>query len=138
LFTQYQNRANLIKLYKLGSPTTQQQVIDWVYDDAKFKAFDPAKQGVITDKDGNKCKVFKYPIKVWASTNDPVINFAEVTNLVNMINAGGGYAILRAIASYSHDPQLEGTPVGTFVYNGETLNIYPIAKETVLWFNRYK
>jgi hypothetical protein len=138
LFTGYQNRANIIKLYGLGNPTTQQQVNDWVYDDTKLKSFDPFLQGVVTDNDGNKCKIFKAPIKLWISTSDPVIDETAVSDLAAMINRAGGYAILRQVLSDSHDPQLAGTPVGTFTYNGQTQNIYPVAQEILLWFNRYK
>jgi hypothetical protein len=74
--------------------------------------------------------------------NDPNFNIACSIRQVTAIKNAGGMAWLRRFPSGGHAPDTAGTvvssPSGNTILNGASVGtIYPLAEETLLFFNRF-
>jgi hypothetical protein len=151
-------KTAMIKIYGFAETTPGSGI--YVYDEEKLKGFNPVLNGMISfDKTSkllsnnievttanaltNLDEVKKYPcpVKIWHSTDDPIVNFAVSQRHINSIRKGGQIAYLRSIPSGGHAPLEVGepltTPSGNTNYKGTTLSIKPIVEEIYLWFKRF-
>ena len=112
---------------------------EYVYDETKVCGYNPINRKVTVG--GTDYTPYPCPIKIWHCQNDDTVAFSVTQQFVNQIKNAGGNAILRPIASNSHQPQLVGTPVadpsGNTNFRGTTLTIYPMVEELLLWVARY-
>jgi hypothetical protein len=137
LFSSYQNRANIIKIYGMTPVTTQAELNAATIEADKIKGFDPYNYNTFKDFNGNYCKIHTVPYKLWQPIDDPVISITTAREFVSRIKNAGGYAILREMASGGHAPETAGSIIGTFTYFGSTINLYPPMHELKLWFDRF-
>ena len=138
LYSQYQNRANIIQLYGMTPVNNQAELTAAIYDPAKVKGFDPLNTNIYKDENGSIAKYFNIPVKLWQPVNDEKVLISYSREFVKRINNGGGYAILREMASGGHAPETAGTPIKTFVYEQKQYQVYPAVEELLIWFNRFK
>ena len=87
-------------------------------------------------------KRYPCPLKIWHCDNDPTVNIACSIRQVTAIKNAGGMAWLRRFPSGGHAPDTAGTvvsnPSGNIILNGASVGtIYPLAEETLLFFNRF-
>jgi hypothetical protein len=87
-------------------------------------------------------KRYPCPLKIWHCDNDPTVNIACSIRQVTAIKNAGGMAWLRRFPSGGHAPDTAGTavssPSGNTILNGASVGtIYPLAEETLLFFNRF-
>lgn len=148
--TSFGNRLNIIKLYGMADPTvfeadgttvnvsaSQANLNNSVFEADKVIGFAPMLTGVWEDA-GVKKKKLKAPYKIWQPIDDPAVLHSSAVTFINMLKAGGSYAILRTMDSGGHAPETAGTTLGTFVYDGQTLNLKPAAVECAQWYKRFK
>lgn len=147
--TSFGNRLNLIKLYGMADPTvfepdgvtvnvsaSQTNLNSSTFEADKMIGFAPMLTNVWDDA-GVKKKKLKVPYKIWQPLDDPAVLHSSAVTFTNMLKAGGSYAILRTMDSGGHAPETAGTPIGTFVYDGATLNLHASVAELLQWYNRF-
>ena len=147
------------KLYGFSKDGNDQ----YIYDADKVNGYNPIINGMESYANGERVtsvgtyeftthylngvavteyKRYPCPLKIWHCDNDPTVNIACSIRQVTAIKNAGGMAWLRRFPSGGHAPDTAGTivsnPSGNTILNGASVGtIYPLAEETLLFFNRF-
>jgi predicted esterase len=136
-FSSYQNRANIIRIYGMTPVNTQEELDAAVIEPDKVKGFDPYNYNLVEGLNGDLHKIHNTPYKIWHPIDDTKVDIQKSRDIVNRIKKAGGYAILREMNEGGHSPDTAGPSIGTFTYNGSTLNLHVAVQELYYWFNRF-
>ena len=147
-------RLNIARIFDYPAVTTNSELEALEYDASKTKGYDPWERNVEDMYTGfvqNSSGLWKLPsgtsvddivmkkhvrcpVKIWAAENDATLSADVMKVFVKAIKNAGQTADLQLFTTGNHSIPSNQTSIGTFVENGETVDLYPIAKDVALWF----
>ena len=152
-------RLNIARMFGFPAVSTNIQLLNLDYDPDLTMGYDPwtrnvedpyndfVKQegsdflyrlpdGVTVDQITMK-KYSKAPLKIWAAEDDNKLSADVFKVFIKAMRNTGQIAELKLYNQGEHHVQQYQTAVGTFVENGETCDLYPIALDVALWFYNF-
>jgi hypothetical protein len=82
-------------------------------------------------------KYLKAPLKIWCADSDTILGADIMKVFIKACKNAGQACDIEVYSSGSHWIYREQDSIGTFVENGITYNLYPLAKSIAVWFNSY-
>ena len=149
-------RLNVARIFGYPSFTTNAQLNAMSYDPTKDYGYDPWTRNVedeytgfvqngdlwefpsgTTVNDITMKKHLRCPLKLWCAENDAVLGVDVMTAFIKAVKNAGQVADLQLYTTGGHDIPSVQTSIGTFTENGESVALYPIAKDVAIWFARF-
>lgn len=135
-FSAYQNRANIIRIYKMNDIETLDELLIAKYEEDKVGNFDPFVYQVTFD--GNKMiKKYRCPVKFWHPVNDHKLPVDYSRRFVTALNNAGVNAHLVEMTGGKHAPESYGLTIEYFEYQGEKYELKPAVYQLALWFGKF-
>lgn len=133
-FKEYQNRSNIIRIFKMKNANTLEQLKNAVFEPDKVSIWDP----LIYLKSLNVNNNYPCPIKIWHPINDPIVNINFSKLFVETINSKKNYAELVSMPGGEHSPEYYGPTIGYFEFNSKSYELKKSVKEVLEWYELYR
>lgn len=153
-------RLNVARIFNFPAFTTNEELLALQYDPSKTIGYDPWNRNVENMYDGfvqgttygsqlwglpqdttlddiTMKKHIRCPLKIWVAQNDDALGVDVTKVFVKAIKNAGQVADLQLYSTGAHHIPSSQTPIGTFIENGQTVNLYPIAKDIAMWFYNF-
>ncbi len=149
-------RLNIARLFGFPSFKTNMELLDLDFDAKKVQGYDPWTRNVentYTDfvQSGslwilpnnvalNQIKMKKHlqcPLKIWCAENDALLSPDVMKVFIQAVKNAGQVADMHIYSNGGHSLYSFQDPIGTFEHNGKTNDLYPLALEVAIWFNRF-
>lgn len=149
-------RFNVARIFGYPSFTTNAQLNAMSYDPTKDYGYDPWTRNVedeytgfvqngdlwefpsgTTVNDITMKKHLRCPLKIWCANNDNVLGVDVMKAFIKAVKNAGQVADLQLYTTGGHDIPSVQTSIGTFTENGESVALYPIAKDVAIWLARF-
>lgn len=149
-------RLNIARIFGYPTVTTNAQLNALTYDASKTYGFDPWIRNVdvpysgftqsgslwnlpsgTTIDDITMKKQLRCPLKIWCADNDTSLGVDVMKVFIKAVKNAGQDADIQVYTTGGHSIPSAQTAVGTFVENGDTVNLYPIALDIADWFYLY-
>ena len=130
-FRYRQNRANIIRLYGMGSVSTQAEVDNAVYNKQKIGKYDPYDYLINLDER------YKVPFKIWHSVDDESVIYEISEEFMKIGNQKNSTIELCTLHSVGHAPEKFGEKVCDFYYMGNRYDANEMMVEIADWFYSY-
>lgn len=82
-------------------------------------------------------KFTRAPLKIWCAENDTALGCDVMKVYIKAIKNAGQIADIRVYSTGGHSVYSSQSAIGTFIENGKTHNLIPIAYEIAQWFNNF-
>lgn len=132
-FNQYQNRANIIRIYDMKAVNSLNELLLAQYEDEKVGIFDPLAFVL----DSLKQKKYPCPVKFWHPVNDPSVNIKFSRQFISEIKNSGGNAFLVELPDGQHSPEYYGLTLKKFIYAGNYYDLKQPVLELAEWFGQF-
>lgn len=133
-FTLYQNRSNIIRIYKMKDVNTLEQLKNAVFEYDKVSIWDP----LIYLKSLNVNTNYPCPIKIWHPINDPIVDIKFSKIFVETLNNKGNYAELVSMSGGGHSPEYYGPTIGYFEFNSKSYELKNSVKDVFEFYELYR
>lgn len=152
-------RLNIARLFDFPTVTTDAQLSALQFDESKVNGYDPWTRNVENPYSGfvksgdlwvlpsgttvesitTMKKHLKAPLKIWAATNDPSLSCDVMRVYIQAAKNAGCVADMHLFNTGGHNiAQAQSAISGkTFVDNGVTYSLYPIAVEIARWYRDF-
>lgn len=153
-------RLNIARIFDYPEVTTNAELLALDYDAEKVEGFDPWTRNVdepyegfvqsspygstlwcmpsnVTLDDITMKKYLRCPLKVWAAENDNRVGADVMKVFVKAVKNAGQVADMQLYSTGAHSVQSSQSAIGTFVENGQTVNIIPLSVDVAYWFYRF-
>ena len=149
-------RLNVARIFNFPAVTSNAELNSLAYDESKVLGFDPWVRNVENPyvgftQSGNLWtlpsgtsidditmkKHLRCPLKIWCADNDNALGVDVMKVFIKAVKNAGQDADIQVYTSGAHSIPSAQTAVGTFVENGDTVNLYPIALDIADWFYLY-
>lgn len=149
-------RLNIARLFDFPAVSTNAQLLALEYDQENVQGYDPWTRNVIDPFTGfvqsgdlwglpsgtqladiTMKKMLKCPLKIWAAANDNVVGIDVTKVFIKAAKNAGCVADMHLYEDGAHSIQNSQQAIGTFLENGETCDLYPLAYEIGLWYSQF-
>lgn len=153
-------RLNIARLFKFNAISTNSQLLALEYDQQKVQGYDPwtrnvenpflgftqsssygsnlwaLPSGMSIDEITMKKRV-NCPIKIWCAENDAKLGVDVMKVFIKAIRNSGCVGNMHLFSTGGHQLYNAQTAIGTFIENGVSYNLYPLAVEIAIWFSQF-
>ena len=150
-------RLNIARLFGFPTVTNDTELTNLEYNPMNVAGYDPWTRNVINPYDGfvqqssglwklpdetdlediNMIKFTRAPLKIWCAENDTALGCDVMKVYIKAIKNAGQIADIRVYSTGGHSIHSSQSTIGTFIENGKTHNLIPIAYEIAQWFNNF-
>lgn len=145
-------RLNVARIFDYPAVSNDTELNALTYDASKVQGFDPWTRNVedpynnfasgpiwslpsgTTLDDITMKKHIRCPLKIWCANNDNTLSPTVMKVFIKAIKNAGQNADIQVYSTGAHQIPNTQTASGTFVQNGTTYNLYPIAKDIADWY----
>lgn len=131
-FTQYQNRANIIRIFGMHDVQTQSDLNNAKYEKQKVGPYDPYDYCINRSKEP-----YRIPFKIFQPINDPTVEYSLAMNFTNVLNKRGSNIVIRTFKEGGHTSEPNPVVVGHYSFRGVHYNLTQTVYETAVWFSQY-
>lgn len=147
-------RLSIARIFDFPAFTTNAELLALEYDYTKTQGFEPwfknvenmyegfTKEGTLwklpsgtTLDDIQMKKHLRCPIKVWCAVNDETLSCDVMEVFVKALKNAGVSCDISVKSTGGHNIPNNQSSIGSFTENGQSVYLYPIAKDIALWFN---
>lgn len=129
-FLNYQNRANIIRLYNMKNIATYQELIDAEYEEDKVAEYEPIK--FLID---NSLK-YEIPFKIFQTKDDPTVDYNIAKNFCENNQINDGNVTLRTFEKGGHTNEPNNLVVGEYRFNEKSYKLTSTVLEVAKYFEQ--
>lgn len=133
-FKLFQNRSNIIRIFKMKDAFTQDQLNNSVFEFEKVSVWDPLSYLKTLNSNSN----YPCPVKIWHPVNDPIVNINYSRIFIDNIRKRGVFAELVSMAGGEHSPEYYGPTIDYFKFNGNTYELKQAVYELFAFYELYR
>lgn len=133
-FSSYQNRANIIRIYKMDDVETLNELLNAKYEEGKVGNFNPFSYQF---DEIRMIKKYPCPVKFWHPVDDHIVSIDFSRKFITAIKNAGINAHLVEMPGGKHSPESFGQTMGFFEYQGEYIELKPAVNDLAAWFGKF-